>query len=147
MQNHLNNRVFSEPIMKLTSMINSRVACCSDLLEFVYNLSKTDILVLYSLSPGAWSRSKEIAGYVSRDESTVFRSLQKLTGLKLVLKDYRIIPGGGYFYEYTLNDTGVIQELMDNTINDITSRMKSLLSDMITEFNLKKSYGQESSDH
>lgn len=122
--------------MKRPTMINTKIACCSDLLEFVYNLTKTDILVLYSLSPRKWMRTRDIAVYVSREESTVYRSLQKLNGLKLVLKDYRIIPDGGYYYEYTLNDTDEIRKVVNSNIDEITIRMKSLLLDMVTEFNL-----------
>lgn len=134
-------------IMKMSTLINTKIACCADLLEFVYNLTKTDILVLYSLSPGKWVRTKDIAQYVSREESTVYRSLQRLNGLKLVLKDYRIIPEGGYYYEYTLNDTEEIRKLISTNIDEMTVRMKSLLLDMVTEFNLKKSYVEESTNH
>ncbi len=125
--------------MKVNSIISSKISCCSDLLEFVYGLSKTDILVLYTMSPGKWSRVPEISKSVEKEESTVHRSLQKLIDHSLVVRDYRIIDSGGYFYVYTVNDPESIRNIIQARIEEISGRMKSLLKDLIVELDFKSS--------
>ena len=46
---------------------------------------------------------------INRDESTVFRALQKLVRLEICLKDAKMIKEGGYYHVYTATDTQTLK--------------------------------------
>ncbi len=75
-------------------------ADCKDLLMCAYSLTSAETDILRYLLEKKEARVEEIAEKMDKDKSTVYRSLQKLVGCRLVLKEKRIIKQGGYFYVY-----------------------------------------------
>ena len=119
--------------MKITSKLNSDSACCSDLLESVFNFGNTDVDIFYALTPGKWFRIEDISNDIKRDQSTVYRSLQKLISMGFVMRDSRIIQNGGYYYEYALSVSSTLDKVIREKIDELIDRLRSLSRDLIRE--------------
>ncbi len=119
--------------MKITSRTSSEIACCSDLLESVFNFGKTDVSVYYALTPGKWVKVDDISKDIGRDQSTVYRSLQKLLNMGFVMRDSGVIQRGGYYYQYTLSISPKIDKIVKEKIDELTERLKSLSRDLVRE--------------
>ncbi len=124
----------------LSSKINSEIACCSDLLETLFGLGPTDVIVFYSLDEGVWKTVPEISELTGRESSTVYRSLQRLVNSGIAVRDVRTIRDGGYYYVYSLLSIERLSNLMSDKISSMTMGMEKLLNDLISEMNSRKSY-------
>jgi len=65
----------------------------------------------------------ELAESVNKEKSTVYKALQNLTNKGLVVREYRILKGGGYKYIYKptpfINLKKTISENLDKWIQGI----------------------------
>ncbi|MGP6207450.1 helix-turn-helix domain-containing protein [Cuniculiplasma sp. SKW3] len=124
----------------LSSKINSEIACCSDLLETLFGLGPTDVIVFYSLDEGIWKTVSEISDITGRESSTVYRSLQRLVNSGIAVRDVRTLRDGGYYFVYSLLSVEKLTGLMKEKIISLTRGMEKLLNDLISELNSRKSY-------
>lgn len=124
----------------LSSKINSEIACCSDLLETLFDLGPTDVIVFYSLDEGVWKTVSEISNLTGRESSTVYRSLQRLVNSGIAVRDVRTIRDGGYYFVYSLLSVEKLAGLMREKILSMTKGMEKLLNDLISELNSRKSF-------
>ncbi len=83
---------------------------CDNVLECIYNLSDLDREVLSVLSEDEEYRSSEIAEKIDKDQSTAYRSLEKLLDCGLVYKEKKNIRNGGYYYLYSKRPLENIKE-------------------------------------
>jgi len=89
------------PLSSLTRL-NSTV---KDLFIYIYDLSPLDLDILFFLIKNKKAMTLEgIVKEVDRDKSTVFRSLQKLVGLGVCVKETKTIKEGGYYHVYSAID-------------------------------------------
>ncbi len=126
----------------LSSKISSDIACCSDLLETLFSLGPTEVIVFYSLDEGQWKSVNEISQLTGRESSTVYRSLQKLINCGLVVRDTRIIPEGGYYYVYSLLPIDKMADMVRARIESLKSGMEKLLNDLISELSSRRKFFQ-----
>lgn len=117
--------------------MESEIACCADLLSFLYELNITDIQVFYSLDQGVWKTKESICKSLKKEQSTVNRSLQKLVSRNLVLRDVRQLKDGGYLYVYSLQTTERIVKETNNRINNLYEKMLSLSETLKKELEVK----------
>ncbi|MHB1439688.1 MAG: helix-turn-helix domain-containing protein [Cuniculiplasma sp.] len=125
--------------MKITSRITSDIACCSDLLESVFNFGKTDVIVFYTLTPRKWFRVEDISAIVGKDQSTVYRSLLKLAGMGFVIRDSQTIKDGGYYFTYALVNSTRMEKILKDKIEELSERMRTLTRDLIREMESRES--------
>src|ERR671939_40269 len=89
------------PLSSLTRM-NSTL---KDLFIYLYDLSPLDLDLLFVLIKRERPTTlEELVNEADRDKSTVFRSLQKLVGLGICVKETRTLKEGGYFHVYSAID-------------------------------------------
>ena len=81
----------------------NRILCgagtCEDLLSCVYDLNKLESEAYFALLAKP-AKMDELAAALRRERSTVYRALQKLVTLQLVVRDTLSLPGGGYCHVY-----------------------------------------------
>jgi len=91
----------SSPISAITRM-NSTV---KDLFIYLYDLSPLELDLLFFLIKNKKPLTmEELARKADRDKSTIFRSLQKLVGLGICIKDTKTLKEGGYYHAYSAID-------------------------------------------
>ncbi len=75
-------------------------ATLKDLFIYIYDLSPLDMDLLLTLIAhhNKQMTLEDLSKAVNRDKSTVFRSLQKLTGLGICVKESRTLKEGGHFH-------------------------------------------------
>lgn len=83
---------------------------CDYALQCLYSLSELDKKVLDILRLGDEFRSKEIAGKLDRDQSTAYRSLEKLVWCGFVYKERHNIRKGGYYFTYSARPLDMIKK-------------------------------------
>jgi len=106
----------SSPISAITRM-NSTV---KDLFIYLYDLSPLELDLLFFLIKNKKPLTmEELARKADRDKSTIFRSLQKLVGLGICIKDTKTLKEGGYYHAYSAID-------MDSFRMETEKRVKEL---------------------
>ncbi|MHA1614289.1 MAG: helix-turn-helix domain-containing protein [Candidatus Thorarchaeota archaeon] len=81
----------------------------SDLLCCAFGLRNSELDVYFDLISGP-KTVEQIAERIKRDRSTVQRVLNKLHSKGLVMRNTHKIQRGGYYYEYSAEDTEVVRE-------------------------------------
>ncbi len=81
-----------------------------NVLDCLYNISDLEREILSILSDGEELRSSEIAERLDKDQSTAYRSLEKLSDCGLIYKEKQNIRNGGYFFLYSRRPLGKIKE-------------------------------------
>ncbi|MCL4345515.1 MAG: ArsR family transcriptional regulator [Candidatus Thermoplasmatota archaeon] len=124
----------------LSSKISSEIACCSDLLETLFSLGPTEVIIFYSLDEGRWKTVADLSFLTGKESSTVYRSLQKLVNSGLAVRDVRTLKEGGYYFVYSLLSIDKLSDLIMKKIESLSQGMKKLLSDLLSELNSRKEY-------
>lgn len=104
---------------------------CENILQCLYGLKELDKKCYTLLLNSDESMSAtEISDSVSRDESTVHRSLNKLRDNELIYREKRSLESRGYEYIYSSNDPKKVSENMRKMIN----QWNSMIKDLVNEF-------------
>ncbi len=80
----------------------------SDLLCCAFGLRNSELHVYFELISGP-KTVEQIAEQIEKDRSTVQRVLNKLHSKGLVMRNTHKIQRGGYYYEYSAEDTEVVR--------------------------------------
>ncbi len=98
----------------------------SDLLCCAFGLRNSEIDVYFELISGS-KNVEQIAERINRDRSTVQRVLNKLHSKGLVMRDTHKIQRGGYYYEYSAEDTEVVRNQILAQLEEWYTATKSFL--------------------
>jgi predicted transcriptional regulator len=114
------------PVNTLTRM-NATV---KDLFIQLYDLSPLDLEILFMLISKKNDEPMtldQISKEADRDRSTTFRSLQKLVGLGLCIKETKTIKGGGYYHVYSVVDMETFKKETERRVRDLQKGLERLL--------------------
>jgi predicted transcriptional regulator len=93
------------PNIAAISSLTRLNATIKDLLVQLYDLSPLDVELLFLLIKSKKPLTLEqLTQKSDRDKSTAFRSLQKLVGLGICIKETKTQKEGGYYHEYSAVD-------------------------------------------
>ncbi len=98
----------------------------SDLLCCAFGLRNSELDVYFELISGP-KTVEQIAERIKRDRSTVQRVLNKLHSKGLVMRNTHKIQRGGYYYEYSAEDTEVVREQILTQLEEWYTATKSFL--------------------
>ncbi len=98
----------------------------SDLLCCAFGLRNSELDVYFDLISGP-KTVEQIAERIKRDRSTVQRVLNKLHSKGLVMRNTHKIQRGGYYYEYSAEDTEVVREQILAQLEEWYTATKSFL--------------------
>lgn len=94
------------PIASQLNAVTRLNSSAKDLLIYLYELAPLDADLLFLLLKTKKPLTlDEIAKKVSRDKTTVFRSVQKLIASGIVTRSTKTIAGGGYYHIYSSVDS------------------------------------------
>ncbi len=103
---------------------------CENVLECLYNLSELDRDILSLLSEGGEYRSSKIAEELDKDQSTAYRSLQKLSKCGLIYKEKKTIRNGGYYFVYSIRAMDKVKEEAKQCIDRWHTEMHEAVEDL-----------------
>ena len=109
-------------------------ATCRDIFEYFFDLSPSDINVLYLLETGKPETVDDIALRLKRDRTTVFRSLQRLVRSELVSKRKQCMEKGGHYYSYLRINPEKIIDLVNKKEKEFHRVLQCLLKDINSDF-------------
>jgi len=114
----------SSPISAITRM-NSTV---KDLFIYLYDLSPLELDLLFFLIKNKKPLTmEELARKADRDKSTIFRSLQKLVGLGICIKDTKTLKEGGYYHAYSAIDMESFRMETEKRVKELHESFARLL--------------------
>jgi predicted transcriptional regulator len=114
----------SSPISAITRM-NSTV---KDLFIYLYDLSPLELDLLFFLIKNKKPLTMdELARKADRDKSTIFRSLQKLVGLGICIKDTKTLKEGGYYHAYIAIDMESFRMETEKRVKELHESFDRLL--------------------
>ena len=70
---------------------------------------------------------EELARKADRDKSTIFRSLQKLVGLGICIKDTKTLKEGGYYHAYSAIDMESFRMETEKRVKELHESFDRLL--------------------
>ncbi len=98
----------------------------SDLLCCAFGLRTSEFDVYFQLISGPKS-VEQIAERLKKDRSNIQRVLKKLHSKGLVMRNTRKIQRGGYYFEYSAEDTEVIRSQILDQLEEWYTTTKSFL--------------------
>lgn len=98
----------------------------SDLLCCAFGLRNSELDVYFDLISGP-KTVEQIAERIKRDRSTVQRVLNKLHSKGLVMRNTHKIQRGGYYYEYSAEETEVVRNQILAQLEEWYTATKSFL--------------------
>lgn len=114
----------TSPIKTITR-VNSTV---KDLFIYLYDLSPLELDLLFILIKNKKSMTlEELAKKVDRDKSSVFRSLQKLVGLGICIKETKTLKDGGYYHAYSAIDIESFKIETEKRVKELEDSFHRLL--------------------
>lgn len=122
----------STPPVNTLTRLNATV---KDLFIQLYDLAPLDMDILFMLIAANNVKNDDdkpmtldgISEAVDRDRSTIFRSLQKLVSLGLVVKETKTIKEGGYFHVYSAVDMETFKAETEKRVKDLQKSLDRLL--------------------
>ena len=117
----------STPPINTLTRLNATV---KDLFIQLYDLSPLDLEILFMLISKKNDEPMtldQISKEADRDRSTTFRSLQKLVGLGLCIKETKTIKEGGYFHVYSVVDMKTFKMETERRVRDLQKGLERLL--------------------
>jgi predicted transcriptional regulator len=117
----------STPPVNTLTRLNATV---KDLFIQLYDLSPLDLEILFMLISKKNDEPMtldQISKEADRDRSTTFRSLQKLVGLGLCIKETKTIKEGGYYHVYSVVDMKTFKIETERRVRDLQKSLERLL--------------------
>jgi predicted transcriptional regulator len=117
----------SIPSINTLTRMNATV---KDLFIQLYDLSPLDSDILFMLISKKNHEPMtldQVSIETDRDRSTTFRSLQKLVGLGLCVKETKTIKDGGYFHVYSIVDMETFKRETERRVKDLQKSLDRLL--------------------
>jgi predicted transcriptional regulator len=116
----------STPPLSSITRINSTVR---DLFIYLYDLSPLDLDLLFTLIKNNKKAMtlEELSTIADRDKSTTFRSLQKLVGLDICVKETETIKEGGYYHVYSAIDIKSFKIQTENKVKELEASFHRIL--------------------
>jgi predicted transcriptional regulator len=117
----------STPPINTLTRLNATV---KDLFIQLYDLSPLDLDILFMLISKKNDEPMtldQISKEADRDRSTTFRSLQKLVGLGLCIKETKTIKEGGYYHVYSVVDMKTFKMETERRVRDLQKGLERLL--------------------
>ncbi len=111
------------------------ILSCDNVLECFYGINESDIEIYRILLFGGPKKIEEISSMAGKSENTTYKSLQKLMMAGIVIREKRLIKGGGYYYTYR----AVNPEQVANEMREILESWYRKVVDTIEEF--RRKYG------
>jgi len=100
---------------------------CKDVLKCLFGLGEFEMTVYKGLCKAGTSRADELAPYLKRDKSTVYRALQKLVLASIVVKETGTLKRGGHFHRYTAVPPEEIREKIKNCTDEWFESVKAAI--------------------
>ena len=119
-KNRLLEELPTSPIKTITR-VNSTV---KDLFIYLYDLSSLELDLLGDKKS---MTLEESAKKVDRDKSSVFRSLQKLVGLGICVKETKTLKEGGYYHAYSAIDIESFKIETEKRVKELEDSFRRLL--------------------
>jgi predicted transcriptional regulator len=122
----INNMSATSPFVAALTRVNSTV---KDLFVYLYNLSplETDLLLLLMLNNKNPMTLEQVTNEIDRDKSTIFRSLQKLVSLGIVIKETRSVKEGGAYHVYSAIDIETFKSETERRVKDLEKSFHRIL--------------------
>src|ERR671933_1372371 len=115
----------STPPLSSLTRLNSTVR---DLFIYIYDLSPLDLDILFILIKSKKAMTlEELSTLMDRDKSNVFRSLQKLVGLGICVKETKTIKEGGYYHVYSAIDIKSFKMQTENKVKELEASFHRIL--------------------
>jgi predicted transcriptional regulator len=98
-----------------------------DMVKYIFGLNSLDLETYKTLLANGPITTEGLGKIVSRDKSTVYRSLQNLIACGIAYRKKKSIEGGGYYYEYIPLESWKVKQVLKMNIDDWYYQMNRLL--------------------
>lgn len=104
-----------------------------DLFATVFGISPSQRRTLEAVIDMPGSTVSELATELDRDRSTITRSLGPLQEKGLIIREQRLLSGGGTIYQYFPAPAPEIQSRLQRALDDWTGACHELLAETLTD--------------
>ncbi|MBE8538781.1 helix-turn-helix domain-containing protein [Geoglobus acetivorans] len=106
---------------------------CETILECFYGINDSDAQI-YRLLIERNLKIEEISQILGRGENSVYKSLQKLLIAGLVVREKKVLPGGGYYYTYRSVSPNKLAEEMRRIMKEWCEKVAFTINEFEEKF-------------
>lgn len=107
------------PVEKL----QKRRLTCADVVQCAFDLGERDVRAYEALNNLGAARTEEVAKALGKDQSVVYRSLQRLVRCGIVSKEKTALPEGGYYFLYEAAPKAEVKARLRACVDDWHAQM------------------------
>ena len=101
--------------------------CCDDVISCIFDFNNLDLKVYKKLKEDGETTAQKLAVKLSKERSTVYRSLQKLTKCGICIKKTNYIKTGGHYHTYKNIDSKSFKSKVELCIDNWYKSMKETI--------------------
>lgn len=112
----------------------SGAATCEDVMQCFFNLNDFELqlyMILVDLGP---NKPDQLAKKVKKDQTTVYRALQKLIACGICFREKKIIKRGGYYHVYSVIPPEVLKKKIADCVLQWNLNMERALEEFDKKF-------------
>lgn len=112
----------------------SGAATCEDIMQCFFNLNDFELKLYMALVKSGPKKPDQLAKKVKKDQTTVYRSLQKLISCGICFREKKNIKRGGYYHVYSAIPPEVLKEKITDCVDQWNMNMDKALSEFDKKF-------------
>jgi predicted transcriptional regulator len=105
----------------------ANITSCKDIVKCVYSLNDLEVEVYKATVRRGPARADELADFIGKERSTVYRSLQKLISCGMCYRESKSLEKGGYYHVYSAIPKEELISKMEKCVEEWNKRMRESL--------------------
>jgi predicted transcriptional regulator len=111
----------------------SGAATCEDVMQCFFNLNDFELRLYQTLVKSGPKKPEQLSKKVKKDQTTVYRSLQKLISCGICFREKKTIKRGGYYHVYS----AIPPKLLKKKIQDCLLQWNMNMERALDQFDKK----------
>lgn len=112
----------------------SGAATCEDVMQCFFNLNEFEMKLYLTLVKTGPNNPNQLSKKVKKDQTTVYRALQKLISCGICFREKKTIKRGGYYHVYSAISPEILRKKLKDCINQWNMNMETALSEFDVKF-------------
>jgi len=107
---------------------------CDNVLECFFGVNESDVEIYRILLTEGEKKIEEISSISGKSENTTYKSLQKLMLAGIVIRERKLLRGGGYYYTYKAVSPKEVGEQMRRTLDNWYDKVVDAIEEFIRKY-------------
>ncbi len=107
---------------------------CDNVLECFFGVNESDVEIYRILLSKGEKKIEEISTISGKSENAIYKSLQKLMLAGIVIREKKLLRGGGYFYTYKAVSPHEVGEQMKKVLDAWYAKVVDAIEEFMRKY-------------